>query len=191
MFDLRFIRTQPEVFDQGLKRRGLDPLSAQILEIDRQHRYALTESQARQAGLNAAAKNYAVVKNAGGNLQELTQNLEKIKQELKDYKQQGDQLEIELNQLLSEIPNLPAEDCPDGKDENENQEVRRWGSPKEFDFEVKQHDEIGVALGLMDFERAVKLSGSRFVVLYGDLVRLERALAQFMLDIHTREFGYQ
>jgi seryl-tRNA synthetase len=191
MFDLRFIRTQPEVFDQGLRRRGLTPLSTQILEIDRRHRHALTESQARQASLNTAAKNYAAVKAAGGNLTELTQNLETIKNELKDYKQQADKLEADLNQLLAEIPNLPAEDCPDGKDESENLEIRRCGSLKEFDFEVKQHDELGNILGLMDFERAAKLSGSRFVILYGDLVRLERALAQFMLDIHVKEFGYQ
>ena len=191
MFDLRFIRTQPEVFDQGLKRRGLTPLSSQLLEIDRQHRQALTESQARQASLNTAAKNYATVKAEDGNLQELARNLETVKNELKDYKHQADQLEIQLHQLLLEIPNLPAEDCPDGKDENENLEIRRWGTPKEFDFDVKQHDELGNNLGLMDFERAVKLSGSRFVVLYSDLARLERALAQFMLDIHVQEFGYQ
>lgn len=191
MFDLRFIRTQPDIFDQGLKRRGLEPLSTKILEIDRQHRHALTESQARQASLNAAAKDYAVAKKNGEDLQKLTQNLEVIKQELKDFKHQADQIEIELHHLLSEIPNLPGEDCPDGKDESENVEVRRWGALKEFNFEVKPHEEIGVSLGLMDFERAAKLSGSRFVVLYRDLVRLERALAQFMLDIHTQEFGYQ
>ena len=191
MFDLRFIRTQPDLFDQGLRRRGLAPLSTSILEIDQRHRHALTEMQARQAALNALAKTYGTVKAANGNVQELTQNIDQTKQELKDYKARADQAEQELHTLLSEIPNLPAEDCPDGKDESENQEIRRFGNLPAFDFKVKAHDELGLELGLMDFERAIKLSGSRFVVLYGDLVRLERALAQFMLDIHTREFGYK
>ncbi|RZI46104.1 serine--tRNA ligase [Candidatus Finniella inopinata] len=191
MFDLRFIRTHPDLFDQGLQRRGLDPLSAVILEIDQRHRHALTEMQARQAALNTLAKTYSTVKATNGNLQELTQNIDQTKQDLKDYKHQADQTEQDLHRLLSEIPNLPADDCPDGADEADNLEIRRWGNLPSFDFTPKAHDDLGVALGLMDFERAIKLSGSRFVVLYGDLVRLERALAQFMLDIHTREFGYK
>ena len=191
MLDLRFIRTHPDLFDQGLQRRGLGPLSAVVLDIDLKHRHALTEMQARQAALNALAKTYSTVKSSNGDLQALTQNIEQTKQELKDYKHQADQTEQDLHRLLSEIPNLPADDCPDGKDETENKEVRRWGDIPTFDFTVKPHEELGPSLGLMDFERAIKLSGSRFVVLYGDLVRLERALAQFMLDIHTREFGYK
>ena len=191
MLDLRFIRTHPDLFDQGLQRRGLDPLSVVVLDIDLKHRHALTEMQARQAALNALAKTYSTVKSSNGDLQALTQNIEQTKQELKDYKHQADQTEQDLHRLLSEIPNLPADDCPDGKDETENKEVRRWGDIPTFDFTVKPHEELGPSLGLMDFERAIKLSGSRFVVLYGDLVRLERALAQFMLDIHTREFGYK
>jgi len=191
MLDLRFIRTHPDLFDQGLQRRGLEPLSVVVLDIDLKHRHALTEMQARQAALNALAKTYSTVKSSNGDLQALTQDIEQTKQELKDYKYQADQTEQDLHRLLSEIPNLPADDCPDGKDETENKEVRRWGDIPTFDFTVKPHEELGPNLGLMDFERAIKLSGSRFVVLYGDLVRLERALAQFMLDIHTREFGYK
>lgn len=190
MFDLRFIRTHSKQFDQGLINRGKEPLSEKILEIDQQHRHALTEFQARQASLNALAKQYGQVKSSGGSLEELTQNIDCFKQELKDFKAKAETAEEILKEILSGIPNLPAEDCPQGKDETENIIIRHWGKPTQFQFEPKPHEELAQSLGLMDFKRAAKLSGSRFVVLYGGLAKLERALGQFMLDIHVHEFGY-
>ena len=190
MIDIRLIRTQPEFFDRGLERRGLMPLSAKVLEIDQQHRQLLTESQQLQAARNQLAKDFGMAKAKGQDTAALADQSEHIKQQLHQLDQKLVSIEQRLYQVLSEIPNIPAEDCPEGKDESDNVEMRRIGVPPVFDFTPKPHEELGLNLGLMDFERAVKLAGSRFIVLYGDLARLERALAQFMLDIHVRDFDY-
>lgn len=192
MFDIKWIRENPETFDEGLRKRGLEPLSARLLAIDEERRKVLTSLQGAQSRRNAASKEIGKAKAAKD--EERAQALMKEVADLKEVIQQGEakakEIEERLNAELAQIPNLPLPDVPVGPDETGNVEVRRVGDPPRFDFEPKQHFEIGEALGLMDFETAAKLSGSRFVVLKGALARLERALAAFMLDLHTTEFGY-
>ena len=192
MFDIKWIRDNPEAFDQGLKKRGLEPLSAHLLELDEERRRTLTALQEAQSRRNAASKEIGRAKASKDEAR--AEALMKEVADLKDAIQSGEtrarEIEAKLNSELAQIPNLPLLDVPVGPDESANVEVRRVGEPPKFGFEPKQHFEIGEALGLMDFETAAKLSGARFVVLKGALARLERALAAFMLDLHTAEFGY-
>lgn len=191
MFDLRAIRSNPEHFDHGLIRRGKEPLSASILKLDEQHREALTELQTLQSERNQIAKEFGQLKKEGKDTSELTAKNDRIKQRIPELEAVSQKLEVELHEILSGISNTPAEDCPDGKSEEDNVEVRRVGTIPTFNFTPKNHYELGEDLKAMDFERSAKISGARFVVLYNGLARLERALAMFMLDIHTQEFGYQ
>ena len=191
MHDLKWIRENPAAFDRGLARREIAPLSEQVLALDRQRREALAAAQEIQARRNRLAKEIGGAKGRGENAADLLTQAEQGKAEQAEAEVRAKALEEETEALLATIPNLPAEDVPDGADAAANREVRRVGRPPEFPFAVRAHDEIGERLGLMDFERAAKLSGARFVVLTGALARLERALATFMLDIHTKEFGYQ
>lgn len=191
MFDLRAIRNHPEHFDRGLVRRNKAPLSAFILKIDQQHREVLTELQTLQSQRNQIAKDFAQFKREGKNTDELTKKNDLIKQRVPELEELSRKLENDLHEILSSVSNTPAEDCPDGKSEEDNVEVRKVGNVPSFSFSPKHHYELGEALREMDFERSAKLSGARFVVLYNGLARLERALATFMLDIHTQEFGYQ
>ncbi|NQV59309.1 MAG: serine--tRNA ligase [Alphaproteobacteria bacterium] len=190
MYDLRWIRDNPDAFDAGLAARGVSPQAQGILARDVQARANRTSLQEIQNRRNALSKQIGAAKSKGENADGLIAEVG----ELKDALQAGEELERELSQALREtlsgLPNQPEPDVPVGADEDANIEVRRYGTPPVFDFEAKQHFEIGEALGLMDFEAASKLSGARFVVLRGALARLERALAAFMLDIHTEEFGY-
>ena len=190
MHDIRFIRTTPDQFDAGLARRGLAPQAAQILELDTKLRHIQTDLQDLQTRRNAIAKEFGAAKKAGVDTAPLTAENDGIKTKMTILEAEMIAFENELHAVLSYIPNLPAADCPEGKDEAENVEIRRHGIPREFAFTPKQHFEIGESLKMMDFERAAKMSGSRFVVLTGQLARLERAIAQFMLDTHTTKFGY-
>ncbi len=192
MFDIKWIRENPTAFDAGLQARGLDPLSAGIIALDEQRRAQLTSLQEAQARRNAASKEIGKAK-----AQKDEATAAKLMAEvaaLKDKLSQGEEAErafdAKIQAMLEVIPNLPRDDVPRGKDETDNVEVRRVGTPPRMDFKPKQHFELGEALGLMDFESAAKVSGARFVYLKGPLARLERALAQFMLDIHTGDFGY-
>ena len=190
MFDPRWIRENPEAFDTGLTQRGLDPLSAQVLELDRVRRKAQTEAQEVQSKRNALSKQVGAAKAKGEDAEAIIAEVGQLKDEharLEDAVKAADQA---LRDFLQELPNTPALDVPEGPDESANIEVRQWGDPPAFDFEPKQHFEIGEALGQMDFETAAKLSGARFVLLSGEIARMERALGQFMLDLHTQEFGY-
>jgi seryl-tRNA synthetase len=191
MHDLKLIREDPEGFDRALARRGLQPVAASILELDRERREALTRAQEIQARRNKLAKEIGEAKRKGGDAAALLAQADQGKAEQAEAESRAAALREELEQRLAGIPNLPAPEVPDGPDETANREIRRVGQPREFPFAPKQHDEIGSGLGLMDFERAAKMSGARFVVLKGALARLERALAQFMLDLHTGAFGYQ
>jgi seryl-tRNA synthetase len=190
MYDLRWIRENPEAFDAGLNARGVAPQAAEILARDEEARANRTKLQEMQNRRNALSKQIGAAKSKGEDADALIAEVG----ELKGALQSGEEMERELSQglrdTLSGLPNRPEADVPVGPDEDTNIEVRRHGTPPVFDFEPKQHFEIGEALGLMDFEAASKLSGSRFVVLRGDLARLERALSAFMLDIHSTEFGY-
>jgi seryl-tRNA synthetase len=190
MYDLRWIRDNPDAFDAGLAARGVAPLSSEILAADAEARANRTNLQELQNRRNELSKQIGAAKSKGQDAAGLINEVG----ELKGVLQAGEEVERTLSQglreTLSGLPNQPEADVPVGADEDANVELRRHGTPPVFDFEARQHFEIGEALGLMDFEAASKLSGSRFVVLRGDLARLERALAAFMLDIHGTEFGY-
>jgi seryl-tRNA synthetase len=192
VFDIKWIRENAEAFDAGLKRRGLAPQAAVLVALDDKRRQTLTTLQEAQSRRNAASKEIGKAK--GAKDEATAARLMAEVAELKDTIAKGEdeerKLDAAIKAALEVIPNLPRADVPDGADETGNVEVRRVGTPASFDFAPKQHFEIGEALGLMDFEAAQKISGARFVVLKGALARLERALASFMLDLHTSEFGY-
>jgi len=203
MHDLRWIREHPEEFDRGLIRRGLPTRYEEILALDRSWRAAETRAQEAQARRNRIAKDIGAAKDGRGpaiganvevgplGAQSLLQaEARKAAEDARQAGAEAAQLRAEIDEILAELPNLPAEDVPDGPDETANRVLRHHGEPPRFDFEPLAHEAIGERLGLMDFARAGKLSGSRFVVLRGALARLERALGQFMVDLHTTEFGY-
>ncbi|AWJ86286.1 serine--tRNA ligase (plasmid) [Azospirillum sp. TSH58] len=189
MHDLRAIRENPESFDRGLARRGLEPMSPTVLDLDSRRRAAQTQLQEMQARRNEAAKEIGLAKREGRDAQPLMDEMAQLKERLPQVEEEEKALGAELDGLLASIPNLPADDVPEGPDESANVEIRRWGEPTAI-ANAKQHFELGEALGLMDFEAASRMSGARFTVLKGGLARLERALADFMLDIHTGEHGY-
>ncbi len=192
MLDLKWIRDNPDAFDDGLKRRGAEPLSAKLLDLDERHRSVLTEMQQAQARRNEASKQIGKAKASGDEAaaNALIAEVGDLKTRTQELEDQERALSEQLEEDLLGIPNMPAEDVPVGADESDNLEIRKHGEPRAFNFAPREHFEIGEALGLMDFAAAAKLSGARFVVLRGALARLERALYNFMLDIHTGEFGY-
>lgn len=189
MHDIRFIRDNPAVFDAGLQRRNLAGVSADILRLDGDRRAAQTAMQEAQALRNDLSKQIGAIKSKGGNAESLMQEVAALKERLAALETQEKERGIQLDLLLSGIPNLPAADVPNGKDEHDNKELRRFGHPRGLNA-PRQHFELGEDLGLMDFATAAKLSGARFTMLKGQLARLERALANYMLDVHTSEFGY-
>ncbi len=193
MHDIKFIRENPSAFDEGLKRRGLNAMSKEILGLDQEWRSATQRLQEMQSLRNDASKKIGQAKAAKNEAeaQRLMTEVAALKEEVPATELRVRENEEALNELLSSIPNLPAADVPDGPDETANKEVRRVGQPRAMNFAAKQHFDIGEALKLMDFENAAKMSGARFVLLRGQLARLERALANFMLDLHTGTFGYQ
>ena len=196
MLDVKWIRENPEAFVKGLSDRGFETspsaLLNQILKLDEERRETIQTLEEAQASANSASKAIGKAKQAKDEAEaaSLLEKVAGLKDIIQDREAAKRLLETSLYDLLAGIPNMPADDVPVGEDERENVEVRRVGEPPAFDFTPKQHFEIGEALGLMDFETAAKLSGARFVVLKGPLARLERALAQFMLDLHTSEHGY-
>jgi len=191
MFDLRWIRDNPEAYDRGLARRGVPPASPALLDLDRQWREAQTGAEQLQAERNRLAKEIGIAKAQQRDASDILRRVGESKERQAALEARAGELKIDLERSLAALPNLPAEDVPDGLDETGNRLVRQHGTPPRFSFEAKDHVALGEALRLMDFNSAGKLSGARFVVLYGALARLERALAQFMLDLHTREFGYR
>ena len=189
MFDIKWIRENPEAFDKGLARRGLAPLSGSLIALDAKRREAQTRAQEIQAERNRLSKEIGAAKAKGEDASALLAKVQESKEAEVAAAAAAEKFGEEIKAALAPIPNIPAADVPDG-DAASNKEVRRWGEPPEFDFKPKEHFEIGGKLGLMDFERAARMSGARFVVLKGALARMERALANFMLDLHTGEFGY-
>jgi len=192
MHDIRTIRDDPAAFDAALARRGLAPVSADLLAIDAARRAKITAAEEALAERNAASKEAGLAKKTGNEAE-----FEHLRQVIADKKDQIARLEEEakaedarLAEALMGLPNLPLDDVPDGADEAANVELRRWGTPPAFAFTPKEHYELGEAMGGMDFEIAAKLSGSRFMMLTGAIVRLHRALAQFFLDTHITENGY-
>jgi seryl-tRNA synthetase len=192
VFDIKWIRDNADAFDASLKRRGLASQAAALVALDDKRRATLTALQDAQSRRNAASKEIGKAKGAKdeATATRLMAEVADLKETIAKGEDDERKLDAEIKAALEVIPNLPRADVPDGADETGNVEVRKVGTPARFDFAPKQHFEIGEALGLMDFEAAQKISGARFVVLKGALARLERALASFMLDLHTGEFGY-
>lgn len=192
MHDIRTIRDNPENFDAALARRGLEAMAQSILAIDEGRKSAIASLQVLQEKRNALSKEVGQAKAAKDEAR--AQALMTEVAALKDAMQQADEAQkaaiAELDKMLAAIPNLPLAEVPNGTDETENVEHHQFGARRSYDFTPRQHFEIGEQLGQMDFETAAKLSGSRFVVLKGRLARLERAIGQFMLDMHTQHHGY-
>lgn len=190
MHDLRAVRDNPDAFDRGLARRGLPPRAAEVLALDKAWRAAETQLQEAQARGNRLARDIGAAKKTGGDIAGLLEQSAAEKRQEAASGTLAAAARQRIDALLATLPNLPADDVPEGLDETANVVQRTVGQPPVFDFAPRPHEAIGEQLGMMDFARAAKLSGSRFVVLKGALARLERALAQFMLDLHTNAFGY-
>ena len=190
MHDIKLIRDNPEAFDEGLAKRGLPAQSGALLDLDARRRAAQTRAQEVQAKRNALSKEIGQKKAKGEDASEIMAEVARSKDEQAAAEEEAKQAAAELDAALATIPNLPAADVPVGPDESANVEISRWGEPVPMAFAPKEHFEIGEKLGLMDFEAGAKLSGARFVVLKGELARMERAIANFMLDMHTGKFGY-
>jgi len=190
MFDVKWIRENPEAFDRGRARRNLPPLAAEIIALDAKRRAAQTSWQEMQARRNELSKQIGQLKSKGQDASAVMAEVAALKDKMAEAEAAEQSVAKELDGILASIPNLPAADVPEGLDEKSNREERVVGGKPNFAFTPKQHFELGESLGLMSFEDAAKLSGTRFVVLKGALARLERALAQFMLDLHTGELGY-
>lgn len=195
MHDIKTIRDDPAAFDAGLARRGLEPRARELIALDELRRAAIAQLQKAQERRNAASKEIgqAMARKDLAAAEALKAEVASLKTLMPKMEAREKAALAALETELAAIPNLPAPDAPDGRDENDNVEVRRIGAPPHFpsSYKPREHFEIGEALGLMDFEAAAKMSGARFVVLKGALARLERALMQFMLDLHTGEHGYE
>jgi seryl-tRNA synthetase len=193
MYDIRWIREHPDAFDRGLKRRGLKPLSKELVTLDEKRRAAITKFEQAQARRNAASKEIGDAKKAKDDAKatKLMDEAAELKTALPAMEEGQKRFGAELEKELAQIPNMPLDDVPDGTDAGGNVEHHVFGKKRDYAFKPKQHFELGESLGQMDFELAAKLSGARFVVLQKGLARLERALGQFMLDVHTgKEHGY-
>ncbi|MGB0786165.1 MAG: serine--tRNA ligase [Alphaproteobacteria bacterium] len=193
MHDIRAIRSNPDQFDAAMKKRGLEPQSSDILAYDSTRREAQTRLQALQSERNVISKTVGSLKKQGNHddAEAAMGEVARIKDLMILLEREEQSAAASLNSLLEGLPNSPQEDVPMGYDESQNLEIRKWGEPKEFKYEPKQHFDIGEGLGLLDFEIAAQMSGSRFAVLKGALARLERALANFMLDKHINEHGLE
>lgn len=192
MLDLAFVRDNLPLIEEKLRQRGMNPgeILKDFHQVDTQRRHAITETETLKARRNAASEEIAKRKKAGQDATELINETKALRETIQEREKTAEELESRLRQLLAGIPNIPHASVPVGSSPEENVEVRRWGTPPKFDFAPKPHWELGEQLGILDLERAVKLTGARFAV-YWDLgARLERALANFMLDLHTREHGY-
>ncbi len=192
MHDIKWIRDNADAFDAALKSRGIAPLAATLLALDDTRRAEMTKLQEVQARQNAASKaiGQAKAQKDEAKAQALMAEVADAKAAIQAGEAAARELDAELSRALEIIPNVPVSSVPVGADEHGNVEVRRVGTPRKFNFTPKQHFEIGEAMGLMDFAAAAKISGARFVVTKGEIARMERALAQFMLDLHTEEHGY-
>lgn len=191
MHDIRAIRENPAALDAALARRGAEPASAKLLELDEKRRSVIHAAETAQAEQNRASKDVGAAKAAGNEpeFERLRAIVAEKKAEVAAMQTEAKALDAQLADFLMTLPNTPLAEVPDGADEADNVEIYRWGTPKTFDFQPKEHFEIkGVQPG-MDFESAARLSGSRFVVLSGGVVRIHRALAQFMLDLHVENNG--
>lgn len=190
MHDIKFIREHPDRFDLALKRRGIAPLAEEIVALDKARRDVQSALQDKQSRRNDASRQIGQIKAQGGDADAIMREVAQLKTDIPALEAQDAELEAQLHEHLISLPNMLDDVVPDGEDETQNELVREVGEKPQFSFTPKDHVDIGEALGGMDFPLAAKLSGARFVVLKGQLARLERALAAFMLDVHTQEHGY-
>lgn len=190
MHDLKWIRDNPTLFDAALKKRSMEAQANSILSLDQEHRACIQETQDLQQQRNDVAKQMGMKRAKGEDATDLINQGTEIKKNLANLEDKERTLKEKITQTLAALPNILKEEIPEGTDESQNETLRTVGDIPTFSFDPKEHFELGETLGMMDFEQAAHISGSRFVVLKGDLARLERALAQFMLDTHTQEFGY-
>ena len=191
MHDIRFIRDNPTAFDAALARRGLESSAATILDIDAQRRALQAQLQEMQSRRNSASKEIGARKAKGEDADALIAEVNDIKKQMPELEAREGELATQLDGMLLDLPNILDNSVPDGADEDDNELIRSWGEIPQFDFTPRDHVAIGEALGQMDFALGAKVAGARFVVLQGQLAKLERALAAYMLDLHTGEFGYQ
>ena len=190
MHDIRFIRDNPEQFDAALARRGLPAAAQQICNLDARRRKLQTELQDKQARRNEASREIGQIKAQGGDASEVMSEVALLKKAVPELEAEEAKIAAEISSKLMGLPNILDERVPDGEDEDENELIKVVGQKPSFDFTPRDHVDLGESLAEMDFSIAAKLSGARFVVLKGQLAKLERALAAFMLDIHTKEHGY-
>jgi len=190
MHDIKAIRQDPAAFDKAMARRKMGPQSPALLKLDEERRAVQTELQTLQNTRNEKSKQIGIIKGQKGDASALMDEVNALKGQMTELEQREATLAESLNQHLASLPNVQALDIPDGDGEDQNVEIRKVGEPKKHNEKIPEHSDIGEALGMMDFETAAKMSGSRFVLMHSGLARLERALAQFMLDTHTGEHGY-
>lgn len=190
MLDLGFVRDNLELVRQKMDERGAGNLLGNFEELDRERRRLLVEAEGRKARRNKVSNEIAALKKQKLDASSLIVEMKQLGVEIGSLDKEAAARDEELREILTRIPNLPHESVPVGKTAADNREVRRWGEPRKFDFQPKPHWELGTALGILDFDRAAKISGARFAIYYGVGAKLERALANFMLDLHTREHGY-
>ncbi len=191
MLDSKYVRTNPEEVADKLKKRGYTLDIEAIKALEERRRGIQSSTEALQQERNARSKGIGQAKAKGEDIAPLLAEVENLKAQLTDAEAALTEVQSELDAVLAGVPNIPAEEVPDGLSEEDNVEIRRWGEPRAFDFDVKDHVEIGAQLGGLDFEVATKLTGARFAVMRGDIARLHRALIQFMLDVHQNEHGYE
>lgn len=191
MHDIRAIRENPQAFDAAMARRGIQNASNKVLRFDQERRTAITKAERQKAELNSLGKRAGEAKQNGNKalFQQLRAEIAHRKSEVQRLDSVAKSKDLQIHEHLLTLPNLPADDVPDGADEHDNVEIRRWGEPRKFDFQPLEHFEIPGVKPNMDFETAARLSGARFVLLKDAVARVHRALAQFMLDIHTTENG--
>ena len=192
MLDLNFVRDNLPLVEEKLRQRGMKPSEVlkNFAQVDAQRRQAITSAETMKAQRNRASEEIAKLKKTGQDASSLIAETKNLREQVEELGKAAEEYETRLRQILVGIPNMPHESVPVGKSADDNVEVRRWGTPPQFDFTPKPHWEIGEQLGVLDLERAAKISGARFAVYWDMGARLERALANFMLDLHTREHGY-
>jgi len=192
MLDLAFVRDNLPLVEEKLRQRGMNPseILGNFLQVDSQRRQLITQLETMKARRNRVSEDIAKLKKSGGDANTLIAETKELREKIQAQEKSTEELEAKMRDMLTSLPNLPHESVPVGRGADDNVEVRRWGTPPQFNFEPKPHWEIGEQLGVLDLERAVKLSGARFAVYWDMGARLERSLANFMLDLHTREHGY-
>src|SRR6056297_1201923 len=191
MLDMRFIRENPEIVEKALEKRDMDSPLPEFKKLDDRRRDLLYEAEQLKHKRNINSEKIGKLKRDGEDASELISEMQEVSSKIKEYDQEVKEIEEKLNDILLTIPNIPNDSVPVGLDEEDNKEVKKWGKPREFDFEFKAHWDIGEDLDILDFERGGKVTGTRFTFLKGAGAKLERSLVNFMLDLHTEEHGYK